>query len=181
MRYVVQENELGCFVAAIAMVLDLTYAEVEPVIPPASWLDYNTPGPHESERLAYERLPGFALAHGWVVIDLENLIVQPGLRYVAAIPGPIPNSRHAVAIDETGIVFDPGPLNENVRKHYSEYAILGLLEFARSISARQREIDELAKAGDIAGLREYAYKFRAQSRRRKAGEPASGFARRKGA
>ena len=54
-------------------------------------------------------------------------ICRPGFRYLLAILFESdPSSGHTLAVDESGIVFDP--LDESSRKLWFEYAPSGLLE-----------------------------------------------------
>jgi hypothetical protein len=125
MQYVAQEHDLGCFIAATAMVLDLTYEEASQTVPlqdPANVVS--------SGVLTLAQVMQLARAHGRIVVDQNPpLTVRAGFRYIAMIATPIPNVYHNLAIDETGIAFDPDPSNEDVRKPWSEYGVLGLLEF----------------------------------------------------
>jgi hypothetical protein len=54
---------------------------------------------------------------------------EVGLRYVLLIATTDPLIKHTVAIDESCVVFDSDPGNENLRKNWSEYNAIAMLEF----------------------------------------------------
>ena len=130
MQYVAQQHELGCFIAAAAMVLDLTYEQVALTVPLQEASIIEQTGINFLGLLALDRIEALALAQGMQVVDLNPpFAVQVGLRYLAMIPSANPDINHALAVDETGIAFNPDPRYEHVRKLWSEYIVLGLLEF----------------------------------------------------
>jgi hypothetical protein len=129
MRYVAQQDMRGCLVAAVAMVLDMTYEDVGLVVPLQDSSRLYELGYVEAWwQNALEQIRALASARGKIVVSLPPT-VRPGLRYLAQVRAALPNSYHALAVDETGIAFDPDPCNEDVRKPLSEYDVLALLEF----------------------------------------------------
>lgn len=126
MNYVAQEDQLGCFIAATAMVFDLTYAEAALLVP--LQLPYEGGGPNIAGLVGLEAVRMLAEGHGFEMIDQERpFAVRSGLRYIASVPTAVSNYGHALAIDEAGIALDPA--NEETRKPWSEYEITALLEF----------------------------------------------------
>jgi hypothetical protein len=122
MTHVPQEHHLGCLIAATAMVLDLTYADVARTIP----LQY-TPG-EAWWQSTLTRLQALAATRDQVIVDLPlPFVVQPGLRYLLQIPTAIPNYTHVLAIDENGVAYDPD--DPATQRHWSEYNVLALIEF----------------------------------------------------
>jgi len=127
MEYVAQEDEFGCLIAAAAMVLDLTYTQVAKTVPLQDPEIFRQTGKNLLGVIALDRIEALALTRGKEMIDLgpPPFVTQDGLRYIAMVPA----ANHALAVDETGIAFDPAPVNEGVRKMWSEYDVLALLEF----------------------------------------------------
>ena len=127
MRYVRQADELGCFRACAAMVLDMDYSDVAKEMPLQDKSCPNEIGTRGDE--AVTNFYKLAASRGLHVKDLGDLsknriYCEAGLRYVFFIAGLEIN--HAVAIDETGIVFDP--YDPNSRKHWTDYQPKGALE-----------------------------------------------------
>jgi hypothetical protein len=130
MEYIAQRDELGCFIAAAAMVLDLTYEQVALTVPLQEASIIEQTGINFLGLLALDRIEALALAQGKQIVDLNPPFpVRAGLRYLAMIPTEIYQVNHALAVDETGIAFNPDPRYEHVRSLWSEYFVLGLLEF----------------------------------------------------
>jgi len=132
MRYVAQLDKTGCLVASTAMVLDLTYADVAQVVPTDDASRYPLAGSNDEWwQVAFKGIQSLASAKGETVVELERpYMVQFGLRYLAMVPTDTPNFHHVLAVDETGIAFDP--CNEDGHKPWSEYQIIALLEFQPS-------------------------------------------------
>jgi len=102
MNLIPQQHPLGCFIASTAMVLDMTYEDVAQTIP------LQDQGGEEWWQPVLASLQALAAPRGKVVVDLEPpFIVQPGMRYLAQVPTNIPGFYHILAIDESGIAFNP--------------------------------------------------------------------------
>lgn len=130
MRYIAQTDELGCFIAAAAMVLDLTYEQVAQTVPLQDLAILGQTSPNFLGIHALAQVEALALAQGRMIVDQNPpFTVEPGLRYIAVVPTAIFNANHALAVDEMGVAFDPDERNEHVRKLWFEYNILALLEF----------------------------------------------------
>jgi hypothetical protein len=112
------------------MVLDLTYEEVSRTVPLQDLVTIQRTGVNLQGLLALDRIVELAKAHGKNVVDLNPpFAVLGGLRYIAMVPTLVPLCNHALAVDETGVAYDPDPINERVRKSLSKYTVLALLEF----------------------------------------------------
>ena len=131
MRYVAQQDPLGCLIACVAMVLDMTYEEVSGSVPLQDVPELQRTGVNRLGLVAMDRVEELAKSQGKQVVDLPSkpFICRAGLRYISAIATTNPLIAHSVAIDENGVVFDPDPANEHYRKHWAEYEALAMLEF----------------------------------------------------
>jgi len=125
-RYVRQEDPMGCMIAAAAMVLDMTYQEAAEKVPLQDASDLVSTGV-----IAIEKVRELGQSMGWAVIDLEKpYILQNDCRYILVIPRELPPLCHAVAVDEFGCVVDPDCGRES-GKQWSDLEVVGLLEFRR--------------------------------------------------
>jgi|GEM_PF-6408934 len=120
MNYVRQEEPTGCLIAAVAMLLDMTYAEVN------KWIPLNTPADMQDGH----NLLGVKIFEG-----LEKLLASKGMEMCEPLDGPPYNEigtrylatiltgekhlNHALAVDENGIAFDPA--DESSREPLSSY------------------------------------------------------------
>jgi hypothetical protein len=127
MRYVPQQDSVGCLIAAVAMVLDMSYEQVSGIVPIQDMGELQRTGTNRVGLLALDRIKKLAESQGKQVIDLpEPFVCKAGTRYVSAIATTDPLMAHTVAVDENGVVFDP--LNEHTRKDWSGYQFLAMLE-----------------------------------------------------
>lgn len=127
MRHVTQQDEHGCFIASAAMVLDMSYEQMSQIMPLQDPEELRQTGKNttglvdldrfvallESRKISFDYLP-------------SPFVCKPGYRYVMMLRGNDPAMNHAVAVDETGMVFDP--LDEHARKDWSECERLGVIE-----------------------------------------------------
>lgn len=122
MRHVFQEDPMGCFIASVAMVLDMTYQEVAKFIPLQTDVS--------SGVVAIKKAIELARCRGWSAIDLEEpFAVKLGLRYIRVFHLRHP-LYHAVAVDEKGVTYDPDSRSE--QQECSEVSPIGVLEFRRA-------------------------------------------------
>jgi hypothetical protein len=130
MQYIPQKDPMGCLRASVAMVLDITYEQAASV-PLQDTNELRDTGTNKSGALALDRIETLAQSQGKQIVDLDTkpFVCKAGLRYIAVVGTTDPLIAHSVAIDETGIVFDPDTANKNSRKHWSEYEALAMLEF----------------------------------------------------
>lgn len=136
MNYVAQEEPTGCLIAAVAMCLDMTYAEVKTFIP------LNTPADMQGGRNLLARK---------IIKGLKQLVASKGMKICEPLDGPPYNEigtrylatiltseahlNHALAVDENGIAFDPA--DESYREPFASYPdwkILSVIGF-RPISS----------------------------------------------
>ena len=131
MEYVAQKHPLGCMIAAAAMVLDLTYEQVSDKVPLQSIEDLRQTGINGLGIVAWNNLKTLARARGKVIFDFPDkpFILRPGLRYLGMLPTANYLLTHVVAIDETGVVFDPDPAKEQSRENWETYDFMAMLEF----------------------------------------------------
>jgi|ERR1700733_1341055 hypothetical protein len=120
MNYVPQEEPTGCLIAAIAMVLNMTYAEVNKFIP------LNT----AADMVGGQNLLGSEIIDGLNrLLEFKSMkMCEPldgppynelGTRYLAIILTGVEHLNHALAVDEDGIAFDPA--DESTRELFSSY------------------------------------------------------------
>jgi hypothetical protein len=118
MNYVRQEEPTGCLIAAVAMCLDMTYAEVNKFIP------LNTPADMQG---------GQNLLAPEIIDGLKKLLASKGMKMCEPLDGPPYNEigtrylatiltgeahlNHALAVDENGIAFDPA--DESFREPFA--------------------------------------------------------------
>jgi hypothetical protein len=122
MRYVAQEDDLGCIIAASAMVFDLTYKEAARFIPLQRADDFQD-GENMLADSIREGLEKLALTYEKEMVDLDEppFRLKEGFRYIAIVPTGAPHLNHTVAVDETGIVFNPDSDSRDDRRHWSEH------------------------------------------------------------
>ena len=126
MRYVAQQHPLGCFIAATAMVLDMTYEEVAACVP---LQDNGIPSDPPIEEVI-----NLAETRGVAADDPEMpLTCQHGRRYILALRTGT-KQFHAIAVDETGAAFDPS--NQGSRRLWAEYEPAAMLEFRSRLGDR---------------------------------------------
>jgi len=131
MNYVAQKHNLGCLIAAGAMVFDLSYEQACWFIPLPREEDLKDESVNEVTELAVSRLQSLSnlSAKEMSALDGPPFDLKEGCRYIASLETDRPNFLHSVAVDETGTVFDPDLDNQHLRKHWTEYQIKAVLEF----------------------------------------------------
>jgi hypothetical protein len=137
MEHVRQLHPLGCFIAAAAMVLDMTYDEVAAVMPLQDMDVLRNTGQNKLGIYGWRNLHILAKERGKAIVDFTSkpFVRKPGLRYLGMLATPDPLLTHIVAIDEDGIVFDPDPNNEKSRKSWLEYDFMAMAEFRSTVSS----------------------------------------------
>jgi hypothetical protein len=134
MQYVAQQHQMGCEIAAVAMVLDMSYEEVSETLRPQDMNDMEAllrNGRNASGLNAFEDMIALARTRGKKVVDFQSLpdTLKPGVRYLGRLRTNNPLIHHIVAIDEQGIVFDPDPEKAQSRESWRTYDFIALLEF----------------------------------------------------
>lgn len=132
MNYVAQKENFGCVVACGAMVFNLSYEQARMYIPPPRREDLqNLEELNELNALVLERLQSLSNLTGneMSALDGPPYELKEGSRYILWLETDEPNVLHSVAVDETGIVFNPDPNEQDVRKRWTEYRIKAALEF----------------------------------------------------
>lgn len=121
MQHVKQPSrEEGCFPACIAMLLDMTYNEVLETVPAQHREEFERTGLNLAGVRALDRFEQLAQERGRVVLSYpEAEKPLPGFRYLFVLNTDDPREVHCVAIDETGVAFDP--LDSDSREHWSKY------------------------------------------------------------
>jgi hypothetical protein len=131
MQYVGQQHKMGCEIAALAMVLDLTYEQVAAVLRvPDLDADLDAllfTGHNSSVEKDYADMEALARMRGKKVISFDHIPeLKSGARYLGLIYLE-PYLYHTVAIDERGIVFDPTDVTS--REPWQRYTFAAVLEF----------------------------------------------------
>ena len=113
------------------MVLDLTYEQVSEQVPLQDATALERAGRNCLGLTGLDNIELLALEHGKRVSDFpaKPFILKPGLRYIGMICSPDPSITHVVAIDESGVVFDPDPAKEQSRENWETYDFMAVLEF----------------------------------------------------
>jgi hypothetical protein len=122
MQHVKQPSlEDGCFPACIAMLLDMTYNEVLETVPAQDVEEFQRTGLNLAGLRAFDRFKQLAQERGRVTLEFPEGLEKPlvGYRYLFVLPTANPHRVHCVAIDETGVAFDP--LDSDSREHWSKY------------------------------------------------------------
>jgi uncharacterized protein YvpB len=109
MKHVKQRDVLGCWIASLAMVLEMTYEEVSEHIPLQDWDAVKQSRFNSLGLVGWNNMNALAQTRGWVVFDFpaKPFIAKLGFRYLGMLATADPSLTHVVAIDETGLVFDP--------------------------------------------------------------------------
>jgi hypothetical protein len=120
MNYVRLEDPAGCLIAAVAMVLDKTYAEVLDFIPLNTFADMQDGHNLLGDKII-EGLNTLLKSKGLKFCELLDgpPYTEAGTRYIALVFGGKDHLNHALAIAENGIAFDP--LDESSRKPFDSY------------------------------------------------------------
>jgi hypothetical protein len=131
MQYVGQQDKMGCGIAALAMVLDMTYEQVAAVLRlPDLNADLDAllfTGCNSSAEKDDADMEALARIRGKKVVHFDHIPeLKPGSRYLGVIPVE-PYLCHIVAIDERGIVFDPTDVTS--REPWQRYIFAAVLEF----------------------------------------------------
>ena len=142
MKYIAQQHPLGCLIASVAMVLDMTYEQVAETIPLQDMEELEKTGVNRLGLIAYDRIEELARSRNIQIVDSESgqFVCELGSRYVAALPGSGPRILHVIAIDEKGLVFDPNPANEHARGYWSSFDFLGMMEFRPSSNSASETV-----------------------------------------
>ena len=145
MKYVAQQHPLGCLIASVAMVLDMTYEQVAETIPLQDMEELEKTGVNRLGLIAYDRIEELARSRNIQIVGSESgqFVCEIGLRYLAVFPADTdPLMTHTVAIDEMGLVFDPDPVNEHVRGYWSSFDFLGMMEFRPASNSASETVTE---------------------------------------
>jgi hypothetical protein len=106
MKHVMQKDEIGCLVAVTAMVLDLEYDEVKNTVPLQD-PEFQKQGVNYLGGQAFDEIQKLAQVRGKQFDDVfPPFVCEKGVRYVAVLRSTA-SLLHALAIDESGQVFDP--------------------------------------------------------------------------
>ena len=129
MNHIRQKDALGCWIASLAMVLEMTYEEVSEHIPLQDWELVKQTGFNSLGLVGWNNMNTLSRARGWEIFDFpaKPFIVKLGFRYVGMLGTADPSRIHVVAIDETGLVFDPEV--DDFHKDWKEYDFMAMLEF----------------------------------------------------
>jgi len=135
MKYVAQEHPLGCFLAATAMVLDMTYEQVSEKVPLQDPKALQKTGINILGLVALEEVEKLARScNRAFAYPVPPFVCKAGFRYIGVLPIR-KQETHAVAIDESGVVFDPDS-NALSGKNWAELVFSGgMLEFQPSHSS----------------------------------------------
>jgi hypothetical protein len=122
LEYVAQKDAMGCLIASTAMVLDMTYDEVAKFIP------FHDPNAlYETGNAICDQMFALAEKQGRKFDDvLKPFLCEADKRYIGILPAR-EGIRHAVAIDEFGVVFDPA--DESSLRFWTDCEFEGLLGF----------------------------------------------------
>jgi hypothetical protein len=117
-------------IAAVAMIMDMTYEEVSKTIPLPDIDALRLTGKNSLGLRAFDDMKELAKSRGKRVLDFGYLpeTLVPGSRYLGLLSTPDPLVTHTVAIDEQGIVLDPDSAQEQSH-HWRNYDFMALLEF----------------------------------------------------
>jgi hypothetical protein len=131
MRYVSQQHPMGCFIASIAMVLDLSYEQVAETVPLPDMGELQRTGRNSLGSAAFDGMKLLATTHGKSVLDncMKPFSLKQGFRYLGMLSTSNSLLTHVVAIDQNGIVFDPDPVNEQSRESWQAYDFMAIVEF----------------------------------------------------
>jgi hypothetical protein len=131
MQYILQQHPMGCMIAAIAMILDMSYEEVAKTIPLPDIQALTLTGRNSLGLKTFDDMKVLAETRGQRVFDFDSKreTLEPGFRYLGMLTTPDPLVKHVVAIDEQGVVFDPDPGKEQSRENWKAYDFVAVLEF----------------------------------------------------
>src|SRR5438132_246061 len=109
MKYVAQQHPLGCFIACIAMVLDMDYAEVSDLVPLQDDLEQlQRTGINALGAEAFDIFAALAESKHLEIADVQKPFeCRAGCRYLMALLTSDRHINHCVAVDEAGVAFDP--------------------------------------------------------------------------
>ena len=89
MKHVVQKDELGCLLAATAMVLDLAYDDVKKTVPLQDPVALQEQGVNHLGGQAFDEIQKLALEPGKQFADVfQPFVCEKGVRYIAVLPLP---------------------------------------------------------------------------------------------
>jgi|HubBroStandDraft_1064217.scaffolds.fasta_scaffold16216_3 hypothetical protein len=127
MRYVAQQHPLGCFIACIAMLFDMDYAQVADLVPLQDDLEQlQRTGVNVVGVQAFDIFAALAESRDLEIADVQKpFACKAESRYLLALSTSDRHINHCVAVDETGTAFDPE--DSTSRKHWSEYEPIGML------------------------------------------------------
>ena len=140
---------MDCMIAAVAMVLDMSYEEVSETIPLPDLDTLRITGKNSLGLKAFDDLKTLAESKSKKVIDLGYVpdTLRAGSRYLGMLPTPDPLVTHVVAIDESGIAFNPDT-NQEKSRDWRDYDFLAVLEFrpcTATLSADDMSLKHLPK------------------------------------
>lgn len=129
MELVKQEEECGCVVACLAMVLGKTYWEIR-----EEWAnDFTTRGVPFDKMLDYLSDHGHSIVHTKVYSFCHkdfyrNELFKPfaPIHIVHVTHAPDVEHSHVIVMDETGVIFDPAEGNEVKEKCYQVLEVVGI-------------------------------------------------------
>ena len=126
-----ETHPLGCMIAAAAMVLDLTYEQVSEQVPLQDAAALERTGRNWLGLTGLDNIELLALEHGKRVSRFPCKTIHSETRSTLHRYDlqPDPLITHVVAIDESGVVFDPDPAKEQSRENWETYDFMAVLEF----------------------------------------------------
>lgn len=126
MRYVAQQHPLGCFVAAAAMVFDMTYEEMLSALPMQSFEEMAKTKLNRAGLALFDRVADLARSRNIAFDDaIPPFDCQPDFRYLLVVLTETTGLYHAIAVDEIGHAYDPA--GDGTPKHWSAYVpVVGL-------------------------------------------------------